>query len=290
MKRINNHLKTLILLGGLSGLLIGVGSLIAPGWSYGFTALALALNIGAYFFSHRVVLRAYGAREVSPEEAPQLHEMVAELALRAQIPKPKVCLIDAPYANAFATGRNPRNGVVAVTTGICSLLSERELRGVLAHELGHIKNRDILVSTIAAVCASAIGHIANVLSFSSMFGSRDESEEGASPLSALLVALIAPLAATLIQLGVSRSREYLADEEGARISGDPEALASALARLEHGATLASAELEPATASLFIVNPFAHASGLAHLFSTHPPMDERIRRLRRMAGMEYNFAA
>ena len=282
---IGNQLKTVLLLGVLSAVLIGFGGLLGPGYLYGFTALALLMNLGAYFYSDRLVLAMSGAREVSPGEAPGVHRIVEELAARAGIPKPKVYLIEDPHANAFATGRNPSKGVVAVTTGILELLSARELRGVLAHELAHIKNRDILVASVAAALASAVSSIANVLQFSTLFGgaaaSQDE-EEGGSPLGALAMAFVAPIAATLIQLGISRSREFLADETGAQLSGDPEALARALEKLELAAHHVPGEAQPATASLYIVNPLAGLSGLAGWFSTHPPMRERIERLRAMA--------
>jgi len=283
MTRINNQVKTIVLLGGLSALLVGIGALFGSGFFYGAIALAVLLNVGAYFFSDRLVLRMYGAQEVGPDEAPHLHRIVDDLVQRAAMPKPRVLVIPAAYANAFATGRNPKHGAVAVTQGIMDLLTERELRGVLAHELAHIKNRDILVSTIAAVIAAAIGYLAQALSFAAFFGSSsDEEQEGGGGASALLVALVAPLAATLIQLGVSRAREYLADDTGARICGDPEALAAALDKLESRATREPSQLEPATASLFIVNPLAGGERLMRWFSTHPPMEERIRRLRGLA--------
>jgi heat shock protein HtpX len=278
-----NQLKTLFLLGVLSVLLVSIGGALGPGYFYGFTALALLMNLGAYFFSDRIVLRMHGAQEVTPEQAPALHRMVDELARRAQIPKPRVCVMPGEQPNAFATGRNPQHGVVAVTEGIMRLLTERELRGVLAHEIAHIKNRDILVSSIAAVIAAAIGYIANALAFSSLLGGHQEDEEEGSGSGGLLMMFVAPMLATLIQLGISRAREYMADETGAKISGDPEALARALEKLEHGAAVFPAETaQPATASLFIVNPLAGGSRMLNLFSTHPPMDERIRRLRGLA--------
>jgi heat shock protein HtpX len=290
MKRINNHLKTLILLGGLSAVLIGTGALLGPGYLYAFTALALLLNVGAYFFSDRLVLRMHGARELPIAEAPRLHEMVAELAMRAGIPKPRLFLIDEAQPNAFATGRNPERGVVAVTAGITRLLTPRELRGVLAHELAHIKNRDILVASIAATLAAAVSYLANTLSFAAFFGGQQDEEESGGAAQGLLFALLAPLAAMVIQLGISRSREHLADETGALISGDPEALAAALEKLQQGSELLPAEAQPATASLFIVNPFAGGAALANLFSTHPRTEERVRRLRDMARQGTALAA
>jgi heat shock protein HtpX len=278
-----NQLKTIFLLGVLSALLISIGWALGPGYVYGFTALALVVNLGAYFFSDRIVLKLHGAQEVTPEQAPALHRLVEELARQARIPQPRVCIMPDEQPNAFATGRNPKHGVVAVTAGIMQLLSERELRGVLAHEIAHIKNRDILVSSIAAVIAAAVGYIANALSFAVFFGgNQDNEEEGSAGAGGLLMMFIAPLLATLIQLGISRAREYMADETGAHISGDPEALARALEKLEHGvAMIPAATAQPATASLFIVNPLTGGSRLLNLFSTHPSMDERIRRLRAM---------
>jgi heat shock protein HtpX len=287
-----NQLKTLFLLGVLSALLISFGGALGPGYFYGFTALALLMNLGAYFFSDRIVLMMHGAQEVAPEQAPALHRLVEELARQARIPKPRVCVIPEAQPNAFATGRNPRHGVVAVTEGIMHLLTERELRGVLAHEIAHIKNRDILVSSIAAVLAAAVGYIANALTFASFFGGRQEDEEGESfGAGSLLMVFVAPLLATLVQLGISRAREYMADETGARISGDPEALARALEKLEHGAALVpAATTQPATASLFIVNPLTSGNRLISLFSTHPPMEERIRRLRGLRRQYQRIAA
>jgi len=277
-----NHLKTIVLLGALSALLLGFGALLGPSYLHAFAVLAALINLGAYFFSDRLVLRMSGAREASPMEAPRLHAMVEELARRAQLPKPRVFLIDAPHANAFATGRNPSRGVVAVTTGMLGLLSERELRGVLAHEIAHIRNRDVLVSSVAAALASAVSYIANAFQLQSLFGggaANEEGEEPGSPLGALALALIAPIAATLVQLGISRQREFLADATGAELSGDPEALARALEKLQTAARSVPGEAEPATASLYIVNPFPGLAGLAQWFSTHPPMEERVRRLR-----------
>ena len=287
--RLNNQLKTILLLGGLSAFLVAIGWTIGPGATWLFLGLALAMNVGAYFFSDRLVLRMHGARELAVGDAPGLHGMVEELAQRAGIPKPRVFLIDDPSPNAFATGRNPSRGVVAVTQGILELLDRRELRGVLAHELAHIRNRDILVATIAAAIASAVTYVAHAISFSAFLGGSDEEEEG-SAAGGLLVALVAPLAATLIQLGISRSREYLADESGAAICGDPEALARALDKLTRGAELIPAEAaQPATASLYIVNPLS-GGGVARLFSTHPPMEDRIGRLLDLARRQASLAA
>nr|WCO03973.1 zinc metalloprotease HtpX [Cystobacter sp.] len=280
-----NQIKTLLLLGVLSVVLIGIGAALGKGFLIGALVLSLAMNVGAYFFSDKLVLSMHGAQEVSPQQAPGLHRMVEELSRQAGIPKPRVFLMNEAQPNAFATGRNPEHGVVAVTAGILEVLDQRELRGVLAHELAHIKNRDILVSTIAAAVASAVTYLAHAVGlFGSMFMGRDEDEgEGLSPLQTLALALVAPIAATLIQMGISRSREYLADQTGAEISGDPEALAMALKKLEAGAMALPVQGQPATASLFIVSPFAGMQSILSLFSTHPRTEERVRRLREIAS-------
>jgi heat shock protein HtpX len=278
----NNQLKTILLLGTLSALVIGLGTAVAPGSLYLFAALALAMNLGAYFFSDKLVLRMAHAEPLERDELPWLHDMVGELSQKAGIPTPRVFLIREQQPNAFATGRNPEHGVVAVTEGLLSMLDRRELRGVLAHELAHIKNRDILISSIAAAGASLITWVANALSFGAMFGGGHHDDEEGSPAGALLMAFVAPIAATLIQLGISRSREYQADESGARISGDPQALASALLKLERGAHAIPADAAPATASLFIVNPFGAMETAASWFSTHPATAERVERLMALA--------
>lgn len=279
MSRWNNQLKTVALLGALSAVLVGLGGLIAPSQLWLFGALAVAMNFGAYFFSDRLVLRLHGAREVPVAEAPFLHRTVAELAARADVPMPRVCLVDDPQPNAFATGRSPRHGVVAVTTGLLAVLEPREIRAVLAHELAHIKNRDTLVCTLAAAAAGVVTWAAHALTFGSLFGgSSEESEESqGSAAGGLAVALVAPIAATIVQLAISRTREFLADETGATISDDPLALASALRRLEAGVALQPGAPAPATASLYIVNPLA-GGGLGRWFSTHPSTGERVTRL------------
>ena len=276
-----NQLKTIVLLGVLSALVVAAGGALGPQWLWGSVALALGMNLFAWFFSDRLVLRMSGAREVSREEAVELHRMVEELSSKAGLPKLRVFLIDAPHANAFATGRSPERAAVAVTRGLLEILSPRELRGVLAHEIAHVMNRDVLVATVAAGLATAVTHLAHVLALSGLFGSRDGEEQG-STAGGLLFMLMAPIGATLVQLGISRSREYLADESGSRLSGDPLALATALEKLQADAEAEPAQLEPATASLHIVNPFGATGGLTRLFSTHPPAEERIRRLRAMA--------
>ena len=280
-----NQLKTALFLGVLTSILVGIGALVAPGYLWVFGALAVLLNVGSYFFSDRIVLAIHRAREVGPDEEPRLHHMVEELAARAGIPKPRVYILDQDTPNAFATGRNPAHGVVAVTTGIRRLLGERELRGVLAHEIAHIKNRDILITTVAAIIASIVSMIASALQWAWLLGGgRSDDEEQGSGVGAFLMAIFAPIAATVVQLAISRSREYLADQRGAEISGDPEALASALERLELGnrhIPSHAAETAPATASLFIVNPL-RGGGVWRWFSTHPSTAERVRRLREMA--------
>lgn len=279
-----NQLRTIVLLGASTALFVGLGSLLGEAWLYGSLVLAAALNLGAYFFSDRIVLRMHGAREVPLVEAPALHGMVADLAAAAGIPKPRLFLIAESQPNAFATGRNPQHGVVAVTEGLLQLMDQRQVRGVIAHELAHIKNRDVLIASIAATFAAAISYVANAFGFAAMFGGSDEEGEGAGGGS-LLMALLAPIAATVLQLAVSRSREFVADETGAAIAGDPEGLASALERLEMAAHAIPAALPAGAASLFIVNPFA-GGGLLRLFSTHPPVGERVRRLRALARRDY----
>jgi heat shock protein HtpX len=278
-----NQLKTIVLIGALSALVLGIGSAVAPGHLYLFIALSLAMNVGAYFFSDKIVLRMHRAQELGPEQAPELYSMVGELAQRAEIPRPRLYLIPDAQPNAFATGRNPEHGVVAVTEGIVRLLSQRELRGVLAHELAHIKNRDILVSSIAAVMASVVTYLAHAITMMGLFGGRSDQDGEGSGGSNLLLALVAPIGATLVQLGISRSREYLADETGATISGDPDALANALLKLERGAEAVPAlDPQPATASLFIVTPLAGGGSVLRLFATHPATEERVRRLRELS--------
>ncbi|MCG3172145.1 MAG: Protease HtpX [Myxococcota bacterium] len=280
-----NQIKTIMLLGLLSGFMLLIASRFGPTVFWGVAIFAVLMNGVMYFFSDKMVLMLHRAKEISPEEDPALHRMVEELSQRAGIPKPKVYGMDDPAPNAFATGRNPANGVVAVTSGIRRLLTDRELRGVIAHELAHIKNRDILVATIAAAIAAIITNLANIFQWSALLGGGDDEEEGGNPLGfmgAILFSIIAGIGAMLIQMAISRSREYLADETGGRISGDPEALALALEKLEMGVHAIPHEAAPATASLFIVNPLSGRS-LLEWFSTHPPIPERARRLRELAA-------
>ena len=279
-----SQIKTGLLLALLSGVILVLGRFLGGGTGLMLAfAFALLMNIGSYWFSDKIVLRIYKARELSPTEAPLLHRMVGELAGKAGIPKPKVYMIPDATPNAFATGRNPQNAVVAVTEGIVRLLSPDELRGVLSHEIGHVLNRDILIQSVAGVLASVIVMLANIMQFTAIFGvGRSEEDGRGNALAGLLLALLAPLAASLIQFAISRSREYLADATGAKLSGQPLALASALGKLTacngrrpmHGGN-------SATAHLFIVNPFTRG-GINSLFSTHPPVEERIARLQELA--------
>lgn len=281
-----NQIKTVILLTALSGLLLFIGNLIGgqQGIQIAFI-MALIMNGGMYFFSDRIVLSLYKAKPLDEKTYPWIYTMVAELARSMDIPMPKLWLIQTPMANAFATGRNPSHASVALTTSIMTLLSKDELRGVLAHELAHVKNRDILITTMAATLATAIGYLAHMLQYVAWWGSMSSSNDQnkrANPFVMLLVAILMPIAATLLQLALSRSREYLADETGACHAHDPLALAEALEKLSKNVAsnhLDNSDTDKAsTAPLFIVNPFT-AGGLASLFSTHPPMEERIRRLR-----------
>jgi heat shock protein HtpX len=279
ISRITGQIKTVLLLGTLTAIVVGAGSFAAPSYAWAFAVIGVAMNVGMWFFSDRMVLRTSGARLLEPGEAPDLHQMVGELARAAAIPTPKLYVIEAGYANAFATGRNPAHGAVAVTTGLLQALSRREVRGVVAHEIAHIRNRDVTIATVAAGLAAVVSGIANALQFSAFFGGgQDDEDHGGNIIGSLAFALIAPIAASLVQLAISRSREYVADATAARLTGDPEALATALERLSIAAERRPAQVEPATASLYIVNPLT-GGGLAGLFSTHPPMEERIARLR-----------
>lgn len=279
-----SQIKTALLLGLLSAVIIGMGGLV--GGRTGLVVacgLALVMNIGSYWFSDSIVLRMYGARELSPSEAPWLHQIVEDLARRAGVPKPRICSIPEEAPNAFATGRDPEHGVVAVTDGILRILSPEELRGVLAHEMAHIANRDILIQTIAGVMGSVIVMLANMLQFTAIFGGNRNSDDengGTSPLAAIVLAILAPIAASLIQMAISRSREYLADETGARLCGQPLALAGALHKLSGAAgALPLHSGNACTEQMFIVKPvFGFGGSMNDLFSTHPPIEERIQRL------------
>jgi heat shock protein HtpX len=273
-----NWMKTFLLMGALTALVVLIGDLLGgrQGMVMAF-ALAIIMNFGAYWFSDKIVLSMYGAQQVDESQAPRLFSIVRSLAAGAGLPMPKVYIIPADQPNAFATGRDPNHAAVAVTEGIMRILNEDELEGVLAHELAHVKNRDILIGTIAATIAGAVMMISRFALF--FGGSRDDDREG-NPLVMLVAMIVAPIAALLIQMAISRQREYGADEDGARISGKPYALASALAKLERGKEVVPMDANPATAHMFIVNPFS-AQGIANLFSTHPPIPERIARLERM---------
>jgi len=277
-----NGFKTMLLMVTLTLMLVLIGGLI--GGKSGMTialVLAFGMNFVAYWFSDKIILKMYGARAVTESEAPALYGTVRRLAQRAQLPMPKVYVMDEDQPNAFATGRNPEHGVVAVTTGIMRILSQEELEGVLAHELAHIKNRDILVSTVAASIAGAISYLAQMAQWAALFGGRrDSDDEGGSPVAALVMMIVGPIAAMLVQMAISRSREYGADEGGARIAGEPRHLASALRKIHQAAQAVPLDASPATSHMFIVNPLT-GGGLLKLFSTHPPVEERIARLEAM---------
>ncbi len=283
---LTNQLRTTVLLAALTALIILFGRIF--GGSQGMViafVIAMVMNLGSYWFSDKIVLAMYRAQELSMDDAPGIHQMVAELAQQAGIPKPRIYMIPSDTPNAFATGRNPDHAVVAVTNGIVRLLRPEELRGVLAHELGHVKNRDILIGSIAATMAGAIMMIAQMARFAAIFGggARDDEEGGGGNILVLIVmSILAPFAALLIQMAISRSREYLADDTGARLSGNPLSLASALEKLNYAAhKLPMQEVKPATAHIFTVSPLT-GGGLLSLFSTHPPIEERIQRLRAMS--------
>ncbi|WIV97353.1 zinc metalloprotease HtpX [Kinneretia aquatilis] len=277
-----NLMKTAILMAAITALFMALGRLIGGQAGMMLALLvALGMNFFSYWFSDQMVLKMYQAREVDETSAPQFYGMVRELAQRAQLPMPRVYLIDEDAPNAFATGRNPEHAAVAATTGILRALSERELRGVMAHELAHVKHRDILISTISATMAGAISMLAN---FAMFFGGRDSEGRQSNPLVGLLVSILAPIAAGLIQMAISRAREFEADRGGAEISGDPQALASALNKIHRfaqGLPMEAAERHPETAQMMIMNPLS-GGGLAGLFSTHPATEERVARLMAMA--------
>jgi heat shock protein HtpX len=278
-----NMLKTAVLMAAITALFMAIGSLL--GGQQGMVIaliIALGMNFFSYWFSDKLVLKMYNAQEVDETSAPQFYRTVRELAARADLPMPRVYLIDEDAPNAFATGRNPENAAVAATTGILRVLSERELRGVMAHELAHVRHRDILISTISATMAGAISMLAN---FAMFFGGRDSEGRSTNPIVGILVMLLAPLAASLIQMAISRAREFEADRGGAEISGDPQALASALQKIHNyaqGIPLETAERHPETAQMMIMNPLS-GGGLRGLFSTHPSTEERVERLLAMAA-------
>ena len=278
-----NMLKTAVLMAAITALFMAIGSALGGQQGMVLALLAaLGMNFFSYWFSDKLVLKMYKAQEVDETSAPQFYGMVRELSIRAGLPMPRVYLIDEAAPNAFATGRNPANAAVAATTGILRVLSERELRGVMAHELAHVKHRDILISTISATMAGAISMLAN---FAMIFGGRDSEGRPANPIASIAVMLLAPLAASLIQMAISRAREFEADRGGAEISGDPQALASALQKIHRyasGMPMEAAERHPETAQMMIMNPLS-GGGLRGLFSTHPSTEERVERLMAMTG-------
>jgi len=278
-----NLMKTAILMAAITALFMAIGSLLGGRQGMVLALLiALGMNFFSYWFSDKLVLKMYNAQEVDESSAPQFYRMVRELAQTAQLPMPRVYLIEEDAPNAFATGRNPEHAAVAATTGIIRVLTERELRGVMAHELSHVRHRDILISTISATMAGAISMLAN---FAMFFGGRDSEGRSTNPIVGLLVMLLAPLAASLIQMAISRAREFEADRAGAEISGDPRALASALQkihRIAQGIPLEATERHPETAQMMIMNPLS-GGGLRGLFSTHPSTEERVERLLQMAS-------
>ena len=277
-----NRFKTAVLLTSLTLLMVGLGGAIGgQGGMYVAFLMALAMNFFSYWFSDKIVLRMYGAREISEMENPAFFGMIRRLTVQAGLPMPRVYIIPSESPNAFATGRNPEHAAVAATEGIMRILTPEELEGVMAHELSHVANRDILISTIAATIAGAISMLANMAQWAAIFGHRSDDEEGGGVIGTLALAILAPIAAMLIQLAVSRSREYMADEGGARLCGHPRSLANALRKLDQAShLLPMQEARPATAHMFIVNPLT-AGGIAKLFSTPPPMEERIARLEQM---------
>jgi len=279
---LGNWLKTTILMAAIVALFGAIGAMLG-GADGMLLALLLggAMNIFAYWFSDSMVLKMYNAQQVDEASSPYLYNMVKELAGRAGLPMPRVYIIDEAQPNAFATGRNPEHAAVAATSGILNMLSARELRGVMAHELAHVQHRDILISTISATMAGAISALA---SFAVFFGGRNDSGRPANPLAGILVMILAPLAAGLIQMAISRAREFEADRGGAEFCGDPNALADALIKIDayaRGIAMAPAEAHPETAQMMIINPLS-GGGIAGLFSTHPPTEERVARLREMA--------
>ena len=280
-----NTTKTVFLMAVMTVLLVFAGSLIGGkgGMMIAFV-MALVMNVGSYWFSDKIVLRMYGGQELTQADAPELFQITRELAANGGLPMPKVYLIRGDQPNAFATGRDPDHAAVAVTEGIMRLLSRDELRGVIAHELAHVKHRDILIGTIAATMAGAISMIANMAQWAMIFGGGRSSDdrEGGSPIGGLVMMIVAPFAAMLIQMAISRSREFMADEGGAQMAGNPMSLANALRKLETRAHQIPMDASPSTAHMFIVNPLS-GGGVMKLFSTHPPMEERIARLEAMAS-------
>lgn len=277
-----NNIKTMLLLVMLTLIFITAGA--AMGGKNGMTIgliFALGMNLFSYWFSDKIVLKMYRAREVSEAEAPELYGVVRRLAQKAEIPMPRVYIINEDQPNAFATGRNPNHAAVAVTTGIMRLLSHEELMGVIGHELAHVKHRDILIGTIAATFAGAISYLAQMAQWAMIFGgNRGDDDEGGSPVAAIVMMIVGPIAAMIVQMAISRSREYVADEGGASISGNPRYLSGALRKLDSASKKIPMDANPATSHMFIVSPLS-GGGILKLFSTHPPIEERIARLESM---------
>lgn len=281
MAKIFNQFKTVILLSVLTALMLLIGNMFGKTGFYVAITFVLIMNLVTYFFAHKIVLMIYKAKPAKEKDYPKLYKIIREVTHMAKIPMPKVYIIPSKNPNAFASGRNPKNAIIAVTDGIMTLLTEDELKGVIAHEIAHIRNRDILIQTIAGTIAGVISYIASMAQWAAIFGFGGDDEDGGGIIGLLLIAILAPLIAIILQLAISRSREYLADETGAKIISNPKTLASALEKLEKGI-----EKEPmrfgnnSTSSLFIANPF-NAKGVFALFSTHPPLHERVRRLKAM---------
>ncbi len=277
-----NNIKTMVLLVALTLILVWAGGAI--GGKQGMTIaliFALTMNFVTYWFSDKIVLKMYGAKEVTESQSPELYSIVRRLAQKAEIPMPRVYIIEEDQPNAFATGRNPKHAAVAVTTGIMRILTREELEGVIGHELAHVKHRDILISTIAATIAGAISYLAQMAQWAMIFGGhRGDDEEGGNPIAAFVMMIVGPIAAMIVQMAISRSREYAADEGGAKIAGNPKYLSGALKKLHMASQKIPMEANPATSHMFIVNPLS-GGGLLKLFSTHPPIEERIARLESM---------
>ncbi len=277
-----NNIKTRFQLVTMTLILIWAGA--AMGGEQGMTLaliFALGMNFFAYWFSDKIVLKMYKAKEVTEAEAPELYGTVRRLAQKAEIPMPGVYIIDQEQPNAFATGRNPQHAAVAVTTGLMRILNQEELQGVIGHELAHVKHRDILISTIAATIAGAISFLAQMAQWAMIFGHRGDDDEGGSPIAAFVMMIVGPIAAMIVQMAISRSREYVADEGGARIAGNPRYLSGALRKLHRASQKIPMDANPATSHMFIVNPLS-GGGILKLFSTHPPIEERISRLESMS--------
>ncbi len=280
-----NSIKTVLLLGALTGLLVGLGQYF--GGNQGMMvmfAISLGMNFYSYWFSDKMILRAYGAQPITKQEAPELYGMVEELAKRANLPMPKVCIINSDVPNAFATGRNPQNAAVAATTGLLKMLTNEEIAGVLAHELSHIKHRDTLISTVAASIAGMIAMLANMLQFFAIFGSSRDDNRGGNPIALIATIILAPIAATMIQMAISRSREYMADAGAAEMTRQPLALASALKKIEaYAKQRVLPHAQEASAHMFIINPLSGvAKNMASLFSTHPSTTSRVEKLEELA--------